>query len=178
MAMSGRKIRVAASAVSLLVGALGLAASVASLGSAGAAGMPLPPSTAHGANFLFESVLDTNFCIDVAPGTTEGRAVTLSACLTADTERWALTENTDGTNAFIDSEGMCLDSTGHKLGDGNPLEVFDCGFRGHERFSYTVDGLIQAKVGCLSVQAAATGTAVSLAPCDNTSKHEMFKLAH
>lgn len=180
MKKSGRNVRmlVAAATVSLLFGAIGVASSIGGSGSAVATGTPLPPSTAHGENNLFESALDNSYCIDVVPGGTQGRAVILSTCSTADTQRWALTDNADGTNAIIDSEGMCVDSTGRKLGDGISLGVFDCTFHGHQRFSFTPDGLIQAKQGCLSVQGAINGGAVSLVACDSTNQHEVFKLAH
>jgi hypothetical protein len=147
---------------------------------AGSVSAAVTPSTAHGEHFLFELAVDRTFCIDEAPGNAQGRAVTLSACGTADTERWALTENADGTNAFIDSQGMCLDTTGRKIGDGIALKVFDCRFNDHERFSYTALGLVQVKStdACLRVPGAANGTAVSLAKCDSTSTGEVFKLAH
>jgi hypothetical protein len=181
MKTSSRKSRVLAlfaAAVSLFGGSVLVAGSFGSAGSVGAAGAPLPPSTAHGENFLFKSALDTNFCIDVAAGSTQGRSVILNQCTSVDTERWALTDNANGTNAIVDSEGMCVDSSGRKLGDGISLEVFDCSFHGHQRFSYTTDGLIQTKEGCLSVQGAVSGAAVSVVSCDSTKNHEVFKLAH
>ena len=162
----------------MLVGTVAVAWTIGGSGSVGAAGTPLPPSTAHAENVLFKSALDNTFCIDVVPGSTQGRAVILSTCSTADTQRWALTDNVGGTNSIIDSEGMCVDSTGRKLGDGLSLEVFDCSFHAHQRFSYTADGLIQAKQGCLSVQGAVDGGAVSVVACDNSNNHEVFKLAH
>ena len=162
---------------------VGCAAVVALTGGAvmmaGAVSATATPTTAHGTYFLFKSAIDNNFCVDVAPGATAGRAVSLSACGTADTERWTLTDNADGTNLVVDSQGMCLDKAGRVVGDGTPLEVFACGFQSHQRFRYTADGLIQDKTtkDCLSVPLAATGAAVSLATCDNTVSGQIFKLA-
>jgi len=114
----------------------------------------LAPSTAFGENILFKSGVDSTFCIDEQSGSTQGRTVILSTCTTADTQRWALTHNANGTNSIVDSEGMCVDSTGRKAGDGVALEVFDCNLHTHQQVSYTATGLIQTKGGCFSVPGA------------------------
>jgi YD repeat-containing protein len=140
----------------------------------------LPPSTAHGVNFVLKSQIDNNFCIDVAAGATEGRKVTLSACGTVDTERWALTFDADGQNAMIDSQGMCVDVRGLKGNDGLPVSVYKCHFGENERFSYNATGQIVEVHSrkCLSVAGAVVGSAVSLADCDVTKKGQLWKLAH
>jgi hypothetical protein len=146
----------------------------------GSVGAVVPPSTAHGEHFLFKSALNNAFCISDAAGNTNGRKVTLAGCSTIDTERWTLTEDTDGTNALVDSQGMCVDTTGRVAGDGLAVKVFTCGFGAHQRFRYTAAGLIQATgtTLCLWVPGAAAGAAVSVATCNNASTREMFKLAH
>lgn len=137
------------------------------------------PSTAHGESFLFKTQLDSSFCVDVVSGATQGRTVFLSTCSTADTQRWSLTKNADGSNAFIDSQGMCVDSSGRKAGDGLPVKVFNCNFGKTQRFRYTAAGHIQVNGTnlCFSIPLAATGAAVSLAKCSNTSTRQVFKLA-
>lgn len=131
-------------------------------------------------NFLLESVVNTNFCIDDGPGFATGRALLLQSCTTVDTQRWALTDNADGTNALDDSQGMCVDTTGRTVGDGIAVAVFDCRFGMTQRFRYTVAGLVQAKGTntCLSVPGAASNASVSLATCDATKTGQQWKLAH
>jgi len=181
MRTSSRKSRVLAvvtAAVSLLGGAILVVGPFGGAGFVGAAGTPLPPSTAYGESLLFKAAVDGTFCLDEQSGSTQGRMVILSTCTTADSQRWTLTHDPDGSNAMVDSQGMCIDSTGRKVNDGTAVEVFDCNLHSHQRFSYTADGLIQAKQGCLSVPGAAVGAPVSLVTCDSTSNRQLFHLAH
>jgi hypothetical protein len=90
---------------------------------AAADGGAATPTTAHGANFLVKSQLDSNFCIQVGSGINEGRTITLVQCGTADTQRWAFTWNADDTNSIVDTQGMCLDGRTRKGGDGLALPV-------------------------------------------------------
>jgi hypothetical protein len=157
--------------VALLGGALAVEASVTTR---------TTPSTAHGENFLFKTTLDTTFCIDEAAGATQGRAMFMFSCTTADTQRWAITKNSDGTNALIDSQGMCVDTTGRKAGDGLAIKVANCNFGKQQRFRYTASGLIQVSgtTLCFWIPLPADNAAVSLVKCRGSSAHEVFKLAH
>jgi len=168
-----RILTVMASLLLVLTGAL----VAGPIGGATAHHAAVTPTTAHGEYFLFKSALDSTFCIDEQPGNTQGRTVILSTCTTADTQRWSLTENSDGTNFIVDSQGMCVDSTGRKLGDGFAVEAFDCNSHAHQRFTYTADGQLQARLGCLAVPLAADGAAVSIASCNSASNSQVFKLA-
>ena len=145
-----------------------------------AAPPPQPASTAHGENFLFKSAVDNSFCIDMSPGATEGLNVVLSACGTADTERWALTWNADGSNAFINSQGMCLDARQRKAGDGLAVRAYKCHFGENERWSYNAAGqIVEDHSGlCLSIPAAGAGAQVSFATCESTKNTQIWKLSH
>ena len=138
----------------------------------------LTPTTAHGANFLIESQLDTAFCIEVQPGTTEGRTLSLHQCGGADTQRWAMTDNADVTNLLVDSQGMCVD--GHFRGLDHALTVNSCQFGKVWRFAFTEAGsLVNERNGkCLSIPGAATNAIVSLATCDVSRLGQRWTLAH
>jgi hypothetical protein len=137
------------------------------------------PSTAHGENFLFESEVDTNFCIDVQFGDTEGRQLTLGQCSTSPSQVWTLSYDVDNQNQMLDFEGMCVDARRRIAGDGIPLEVFKCANRASQKFSYTATGhLLELKSGnCLWVSGAVVGTAISLNACDDADKRQVWKLA-
>ncbi len=139
------------------------------------------PSTAHGVNFQIKSQLDQFFCVEAAPGTTEGRMITLQQCsATTDAQRWAFTNNSDDTNIVADSQGMCLDSRGRKAGDGLALPVSKCKFTDIWRYAYTSQATIKdIRSGlCLQASTAAANAAVSLATCDPTIKNQLWVLAH
>ena len=138
------------------------------------------PTTASGSNFLIKTLLDTNYCMAVQPGTAEGRTVTLAACdATSDFQRWGLTQNNDGTNLIIDTQGMCLDARLRTTNQGQTVPVQQCRFGDAWRFTYTVLGQLQeVKNGrCLAVAGAASNAAVVLAPCDETATGQRWKLA-
>ena len=82
----------------------------------------------------------------------------------------------DGTNFIVNSQSMCVDSTGRKPGDRFAVEAFDCNSHAHQRFTYTADGQLQARLGCLAVPLAADGAAVSIASCNSASNGQVFKL--
>ena len=156
-------------------------AGLAGLGGAGPArGAGPPPTEAHGTNFLLESQLDSNFCIEAANGTGEGRTLTLQQCLGADTQRWALPLNSDDTNLIVDSQGMCLDGRSTKANEGLPIPVAKCGSSKTWRFVVTSAGqLMTARRNlCLSIPGAASNAVVSLAPCDATRQGQLWSLAH
>jgi len=181
MSRSGPTRRTLAGCAAPFVLLAGGLTGLATAGNAASLSKALPASVAHGPNFLIESALDYSFCVDEAPGTAPGRIVSLSPCSTALTERWTLTENADGTNAIVDSQGMCLDTTGRKAGDQTALEVLPCNFKGHERFSFSGEGQFQAATpsnACPWEPNLGGGVATSLARCDSTSTNQVFKLAH
>ena len=136
-------------------------------------------STAHGANIQFKTQTDTNFCIDVAPGSTQGRKLSLSTCSPSATERWAVTRNSDGSNLFIDSQGLCVDAAGRKVGDGVALRVANCSFVKSQRFSFNSIGQfrISGTTMCLSIPRAVSAVAVFLETCNGSSARQQFKLA-
>ncbi len=138
------------------------------------------PSTIHGVNFQIKSQLDQTFCVQVEPGTTEGRTITLQQCVAADTERWAFTNNSDDTNIVADSQGMCLDSRGRKAGDGLALPVSKCKFTDIWRYAYTSQATIKdIRSGlCLQVPQAAANAPVSLATCDPTIQNQLWVVTH
>ena len=138
------------------------------------------PSVGHGENIFFKTPLDTNFCIDEASGAAQGRTVYMNECNAGVSQQWALTKNADGTNSMIDQQGMCLDATGRKAGDGFPLKVYNCSFGKLQRLRYTPAGLLQFSSTdlCLSIQTAGYDVAVSLSKCNSSSLHQQWKLAH
>ncbi len=137
------------------------------------------PSTAHGSNFQIKSAVDFSFCIDVPAGATPGRKLTLTACSPANTERWAFTENSDGTNLLIDDQGFCVDSVGRKAGDGISLQVLKCSFVKSQRFRYNSIGQMQffETTNCVSLPRANAAAALFLEKCDSSKKRQQFKLA-
>jgi hypothetical protein len=145
-----------------------------------AAPPPPPPSTAHGENFLVKSAVDSTFCMDMTPGATNGLNVVLNTCTTTDTQRFAFTWNADGSNAIINSQGMCVDARQRKAGDGLSIRAWQCHFGDNERYSYNAAGQIVENYSglCLSVPGAVNGAAVSLVTCDSTKNTQLWKLAH
>jgi hypothetical protein len=148
-------------------------------GDAGAPAAPPPPTTAHGTNFQVKNGLDNNFCMDVAAGSTEGRALTLSPCTAAASQRWGFTWNSNDTNSVIDSQGMCVDAKGRKTGDGVSVVANKCHHGEAQKFTFTSTGhIIDIKTkSCLSVPRATGGAAVFLEACDDTKKQQNWKLA-
>ncbi len=160
---------VAAGAGALLAGA---AAAVAVV-------VPHTPSTAHGGGFKIKSAVDYNWCVDVAPGSTPGRPVTLSACSSVATEQWTLTKNSDGSNLLVDSQGMCVDTVGRKANDGIGVKAMNCSFVKTQRFRYTSLGRIQLSgtSTCLSIPRAGLSAPLFLEACSNSNPREVFKLS-
>ena len=139
-----------------------------------------PVSTIHGVNFLIKSQVDNSFCVQVASGTTEGRTITLQTCGSADTQRFAFSNNHDDTNVILDSQGMCLDGRNRKPNDGLAIPVQKCKFGEAFRWAYLASGQIKdVKNGkCLQVPGAANNASVSLADCDATKKTQQFLVTH
>jgi len=151
-------------------------------GSAVAAAIVAPratPSTAHGEGFQLRSHVDSNFCIDVPAGSTQGRQLSLGVCSLNATQRWTFTSNADGTNLIVDSMGMCVDAVGRKAGDGIALKVVNCSFVKTQRFRYTSVGRIQLSgtTSCLSIPRAGAAAAVFLENCNSATTRQQFKLS-
>jgi hypothetical protein len=171
------RVRIAALVVTMVVasGAVVAASNTAS------ATVPLAavttPTTVHGTGFQVHSMIDTSFCIDVAPGATEGRPVTLSQCTAAASQRWGFTWNTDQTNVLVESQGMCVD--GRKPKAGVAATVGSCRFGDPWRYVFTAEGLIRnVKTDkCLTIPRAGSGAAVYFDVCDNTRSAQLWKLS-
>jgi hypothetical protein len=136
----------------------------------------ITPTTAHGTGFQVHNGLDFNFCVDVAPGSTEGRPVTLQFCSAVATQRWGFTWNADETNNIIDSIGMCLDGARPQSGVASTVTL--CKFSGPWHFTYSSTGLIQnVKTGlCLDVARAGSNAPVFFNPCDDTKLSQQWRL--
>ena len=140
---------------------------------------PPPPTTAHGTNFQVKNGLDNTFCVDVAGGVAEARALTLNPCTAAASQRWGFTWNANDTNSIIEAQGMCIDVRGRHAGDGVSVAVYKCHHADNQKFTFTPTGHIQElRSGkCLSVPRAGAGAAVFLEDCDETKKQQNWKLA-
>ena len=136
----------------------------------------LPPSTAHGANFLLKSQADSAFCIEVAAGNTVGRTITVQQCGTVDNQRFMLTDGANGLNELVDTIGMCLDTAGLVRGDQVPIGL--CDYTKSERLSYTGLGQLRFALGCLSITGAASGAPVTVEKCDSLKMTQRWSLGH
>jgi hypothetical protein len=137
------------------------------------------PSTAHGEGFQLKPQVNSSDCIDVVPGATQGRLLSLSLCSPVATQRWTFTKNSDGTNLFVDSQGMCVDAVGRKANDGIALKVMNCSFVKTQRFRYSSVGRIQVSgsTNCLSVPQGHVAAPVFLTTCNSSSPYQQFKLS-
>ena len=147
---------------------------------ASGAGAATVPTTIHGVNFMIQSQIDVNYCIQIDNGTQEGRALTLQQCQGQDTIRWALTDNADDTNFIVDSQGMCVDGHFKKANLGLSVTVAKCQTGRVWRFAYTGVGQLMdvQNKKCLSVPGAAANAMVSLQPCDQTMNGQMWRVTH
>ena len=169
-----RKLMVLACVVAVC--AIGLAQEVAS----GGAGAATTPTTGWGTNFLIESQIDNHYCIESQGATNAGRPVTLQQCSTTSFQRWALPHLSDETNLLVEDQGMCIDGHFKKANVGLAVLVQPCGTGRVWRFTFTAAGQVMdvADKTCLSIPGASANAAVSLAPCDETVKGQLWKLAH
>jgi hypothetical protein len=171
------RVRISALVVTLLAAS----GAVVAASSTTSAVVPLAavstPTTVHGTGFQLHSMLDTSFCIDVAPGAAEGRTVTLSQCTAATSQRWGFTWNADQTNLLVEAEGMCVD--GRKPQAGVAATVGYCRFADPWRYVFTAEGLVQnVKTGrCLTIPRAASGAAVYFDVCDITRTAQVWKIS-
>ncbi len=172
--------RIVALIVLFVLAGLALGATTSGAEGSGGSAAPLDPSQIHGVNFLIKSQIDTNFCIQVENGGLPRRTVTLQTCGFADQQRWAFTDNKDGTNLILDSVGMCLDGRFKPARLGLAMTVNTCSFSPERRFVFTAEGLIEdpANGKCLSIAGAVGGAAVSLADCDPLQQGQLWNAAH
>jgi hypothetical protein len=141
------------------------------------AAVVLPASTAHGGGFQLQSMLDQSFCIEVAAGATDLRPVTLGQCSTLGAQRWTLSWLASGLNQMIETQGMCVDVSSRKPGDGIAVPVTYCRDTRPQKLTFTVTGQIEFARGCLAVPRAGAGAAVYLEKCDDTIPNQRWKLA-
>jgi|SoimicmetaTmtLPB_FD_contig_31_1881727_length_1223_multi_5_in_0_out_0_2 hypothetical protein len=165
----------------MVLGATILVLSPEASSAGGRAHLVTTPTTIHGVNFQIKTQFDTNFCIRVESGTTEGRTLTLQQCAAIDdAERWAFSLQVDDTNQILDSQGMCLDGRYRRANDGLPLPVAKCQSGPAWRFVYLGTGLIQnVKNGkCLFVAGAAANAPVWLKDCDTSFDGQRWLVTH
>jgi ricin-type beta-trefoil lectin protein len=157
----------------LAVLALGLA------GGALAARRLLTASSVHGTEFQIQTLVDQSFCVTTDNGTSEGRETRLQNCGSS-FGRFTFTDNSDGTNLIVDSQGMCLDGRFRPRDAGLPLKVFSCRFSDRFRWSYLADGEIQNALNglCLRVPGAANNAVVSLGTCDASNPAFRWLVTH
>lgn len=82
-----------------------------------------------------------------------------------------------GLNQMIETQGMCVDVSGRKPGDGLAVRVTFCKNARSERLTFTATGQIEFAKGCLSIPRAAAGAAVFLEACDIAHKTQFWKLS-
>ena len=141
------------------------------------AAVVLPASTAHGEGFQLHSMLDQSFCIEVAAGATDLRPVTLGQCSAIGAQRWTFSWLASGLNQLIETQGMCVDVSSRKPGDGLAVPVTYCTNARPQKLTYTPTGQIEFARGCLAVPRAGAGAAVFLEKCDDTIPNQHWKLA-
>jgi hypothetical protein len=141
------------------------------------AAVVLPASTAHGGGFQLHSMLDQSFCIEVAAGATDLRPATLGQCSAIGVQRWTFSWLASGLNQLIETQGMCVDVSSRKPGDGLAVPVTYCRDTRPQKLTFTVTGQIQFAKGCLAVPRAGAGAAVFLEKCDDTIPNQHWKLA-
>ena len=144
---------------------------------AAAAPVVLPTTTAHGGGFQLHSASDQSFCAEVEGGATDLRSVTLSLCNPVQAQRWTFSWLATGLNQLIETQGMCVDVSGRKPGDGLAVQVTFCKNARSEKLTFTPIGQIEFAKGCLSIPAATVVAAVILQKCDITNPRQLWKLA-
>jgi hypothetical protein len=144
---------------------------------AAAAPAALPTTTVHGEGFQLHSAVDTSFCAEVDGGAADLRSVTLVPCLGIGVQRWTFSWLASGLNQMIETQGMCVDVSGRKPGDGLAVRVTFCKNARSEKLAFTATGQIEFAKGCLSIPRAAAGAAVFLEACDITNNRQSWKLS-
>jgi Ricin-type beta-trefoil lectin domain len=167
-----------------LVGVAALLAATVAPATVGAAATPvaaapvvLPTTTVHGESFQLHSALDPSFCAEIDPGATDLRSVTLEPCVAVLAQRWTFSWLATGLNQMIETQGMCVDVSGRKPGDGLAVRVTFCKNARSEKLTFTATGQIEFAKGCLSIPRAAAGAAVFLEACDITNNRQSWKLS-
>jgi hypothetical protein len=144
---------------------------------AAAAPIVLPTTTAHGGGFQLHSALDTSFCAEVDGGAADLRSVTLMQCTAITAQRWTFSWLATGLNQMIETQGMCVDVSGRRPGDGLAVRVTFCKDARSEKLTFTATGQIEFAKGCLSIPRTAAGVAVFLEACDITNNRQSWKLS-
>jgi len=149
----------------------------ASVTPAAAAPVVLPASTAHGEGFQIRSVSDPSYCVEVDAGATDLRSVTMAQCNVGSQQRWTFSWLASGLNELIEIQGMCVDVSSRKPGDGLAVPVTFCKGTKAEHLSFLPGGQIEFAKGCLSIPRAGAGAAVFLEACDSTHTLQFWKLS-
>jgi hypothetical protein len=135
----------------------------------------------HGVNFTIHSQIDPTYCVESAStGGPEGRTVYMSQCVARDSQHWTFTWDAGNNSVIVGGEGLCLDIRGRKAGDGQPVQIWKCHYGDNQKFTYTASGHIkEIKSGnCLDIAQAAQNAAVSINPCVEAKKTQIFTLGH
>ncbi len=171
LALVGAATLLAATVAPVTVGA------TATVTPAVAAPVVLPTTTAHGVGFQLHSALDTSFCAEVDGGAADLRSVTLEPCSAISAQRWTFSWLATGLNQLIETQGMCVDVSSRKRGDGLAVPVTFCDNTKAQKSTFTLTGQIEFAKGCLSFPRAAAGAAVFLEACDITNNRQFWKLS-
>ena len=159
--------------------ALLAALSLGVAGAALAAHQLLTSTTIHGTEFKLETLVDQNFCVTTDNGTAEGRETHLQQCGSS-FGLFTFTDNSDGSNLIVDSQGMCLDGRFRTRDAGLPLKVVSCRFSDRFKWSYLANGEIQNALNglCLRVPGAAANAWVTLGICDASKPEFRWLVTH
>ncbi len=156
---------------------VGAAATAQPAAPVAAAPLALPTTTVHGGGFQLHSVMDPNFCAEVGGGAADLRSVTLEPCVAASAQRWTFSWLATGLNQMIETQGMCVDVSGRKPGDGVAVAVTYCKNTKAEKLTFSLTGQIEFAKGCLSFPRNAAGAAVFLEACDSMNNRQFWKLS-
>jgi hypothetical protein len=128
----------------------------------------------HGINFGIKTGNDPNFCIQ-SQG--DGSLI-ISACTSGrNNQRFALTDNPDGTNTIVDGYGECLDRGTGSVGVA--LVTAQCTFGATQRFKYvaSVGHIMSPGVQTCLAARAVQDAGVLLAHCADPSGDTVFGLS-
>jgi hypothetical protein len=129
--------------------------------------------TAKGIDFSIRTAADPNFCIQ-SQG--DGSFI-IGACNSNHNQRFALTDNPDGTNTLVEPDGDCVDRGTGAI--GVLLVSAPCTFGASRRFKYNTAGHFRSPgvSTCIADAKAAQDAAVFIAKCANPSVGTVFGLS-
>jgi hypothetical protein len=132
-----------------------------------------------GVNFGLHSEVDTNFCLEDTPSSSEPTSeASMSQCAARDGQDWTFADAADGSLVIIGGNtGNCLDFTGKVT---SYVSMNPCTFGTTERFAYTNVGqikLVSAKE-CLEPAAATQDAPVAFVKCQKGVTAQIWMLSH